>query len=82
MNIALITGRSPQLAQKEIEAVATILPFPWSLSIVQGNIVMLKPTSTDKSLIYREKSLWSQENKKLLVSLRVLQNRLGGTLKR
>jgi tRNA G10 N-methylase Trm11 len=81
MTIAFILGRTPQLAQKEIEATATILPFLWSASIVQPDVLLLKDTDSTKITENGDKGLVDSKNVQNLTILSQLQERLGGTLK-
>lgn len=76
MHIAFVLGRTPQLAVREIERIATILPFQWSLSMLHPHVALLKsaeakelgkPSFADSSL--------------LLPELQKLQRRLGGTVR-
>jgi tRNA G10 N-methylase Trm11 len=81
MNIAFFTGRTPELANKEIEAAATILPFPWISSIVQPGVFVLKPAEGSESLSLGKDGYPSPENENVFTELESLQRRLGGTIK-
>lgn len=79
MQLAYIFGRTPRLALRELEVTATILPFRWSLSTIQADIVRLKPEieSVEGNGSYKHfLDFKSPEN---VESLQKLQNRLGGT---
>jgi hypothetical protein len=81
MQILFLCGRSPALAQKEIEAAATILPVPWVLTIVASNLVLLKLAwniSEDKGEIFANQSQKTQE---IFSAVYRLQQRLGGTVR-
>lgn len=67
MEFIFSLGGNPQLAQKEIAAVATILPFPWSITILSQSLVQLKLESQNEDLLYA--SIWK------------MQQRLGGTVR-
>lgn len=78
MKLAFVTGRTPLLSQKEIVASATILPFQWSASIVQPDVVLLKPSEPLPEGILGEDGFVSAKMKNVLQDL---QKRLGGTIK-
>lgn len=78
MVLAFIMGRLPQLAEKEIAAAATILPFPWSGSIVQSGVYLLKSAENTEMSRYKENGSVKEEIWKQIYQL---QNRLGGVLK-
>jgi tRNA G10 N-methylase Trm11 len=67
MEFIFFLGGNPQLAQKEIAAVATILPFPWSITILSQSLVQLKLESKNEDLRYS--FIWQ------------MQQRLGGTIR-
>lgn len=81
MPLAFILGRTPQLAQKEIEATATILPFPWLLSILQGQIALLKQAPVPNGEHSEEIGSDNYNFKEIKPVLESLQKRLGGTQK-
>ena len=81
MTIACILGRTPQLAQKEIEATATILPFLWSAYSVQPDVLLLKDITEPPAPGTYDKALADRKSAETLVVLSQLQERLGGTLK-
>jgi tRNA G10 N-methylase Trm11 len=81
MNLAFILGRTPQLAQKEIETTATILPFPWSATSVQPDVLLLKEDVSSSTSHDDDNGLLAVKNKETLAILAQLQERLGGTLK-
>ena len=71
MHLAFLLGRTPELAQKEIEATATILPFQWSALMVQPNIMLLKASSAQVMKT-------GSPSDELLHVIDRLQRRLGG----
>ncbi|MBU6389486.1 hypothetical protein KGQ71_03145 [Patescibacteria group bacterium] len=81
MQLAFILGRTPELAKKEIEAAATILPFQWSATIVQPDVLTLKSDSRDLSDVFHENDLLSPQFSQLREKIMNLQKRLGGTIK-
>lgn len=78
MNLLFILGRNPELAQKEIEATATILPFQWSASILAGGLLQLKAAGEVPDGLLDKNGSVSAEFRK---DLWRLQDRLGGTLR-
>ena len=81
MHLAFIFGRTPQLSRQELESVATILPFQWSLISVQPNIVRLKPEDDYADLSILKDGVESEELLKVLDKAHSLQQWLGGTMK-
>jgi len=81
MHLAFIFGRTPQLSRQELESVATILPFQWSLHSVQPNIVRLNPEGDYSQVSILKNGVQSEELLKVVDRTGYLQEWLGGTLK-
>ena len=80
MDIAFILGRIPQLAQQEIEAVASTLSLPWTSSILQTAVLRLKLSNSQPVLRLGEVSSLVQQDSSIASEIVALQERLGGTL--
>lgn len=79
--LALFLGNHPDLAHKEIEAAATILPFPWLPTMLRPGILQLKPIGVPASVEVSENALQQLQEPLFLNSIQRLQRRLGGTVK-
>jgi hypothetical protein len=79
--LALFLGTNPELAHKEIEACATILPFPWSTTMLRPGILQLKSSSIDTPLEGSGNPLQQLLEQTFLDQVQALQLRLGGTVK-
>lgn len=80
MNLIFRLGNQPELAQKEIEAIATILPFPWTSSMLSVRLLQLKLDCTISASDVFNTGYWSGKNHKLYEAIATMQNRLGGTI--
>lgn len=81
MKLFFFLGKSLDLAKKEIEAAATILPFSYSTKILSADVLMLKSDSDFELL---DGGLFGSQSKELMdffQKVLLLQNKLGGTVK-
>ncbi len=81
MQLAFVFGRLPALSRLEIESVATTLPFQWSLTSVQPNILRLKPEGDWSTWSLLNAGFQSKESQFLVEAIDQMQRVLGGTVK-
>jgi len=81
MRLIFFLGNHPELAHKEIEACATILPFLWSASMLRAGVLQLKPSGISTGDEVSENTVLELRDPLFMAPLQQLQTRLGGTIK-
>lgn len=81
MRLCFLLGNNPDLAKKEIEATATILPFLWSATMLHPGIYELKSRDPMEWEDEGISGFLSQKAEGVRESIAQLQKRLGGTVK-
>jgi len=81
MRLWFVLGKNQELAKKEIEAAATILPFQWIASMLHPGILELKSTAPLEWETDRLAGFCSPKAAQFQQDIVQLQDRLGGTIK-